>query len=70
MDPQTYTFEPILKEMNRQANCAFILKELERLALYDTQRFYYWICRYRQIVKGLYNKFIGTLAKDDKFKGK
>jgi hypothetical protein len=40
------------------------------LALNNTQRFFFWISKYRQLVKKLYKKYSLLLAKDDKMKGK
>ena len=70
LEPKTFTFEPLVKELEGQANCAYLLNELYELALNDTQRFYFWVSRYRQLIKKLYKKYSLLLAKDDKLKGK
>lgn len=40
------------------------------MALEDTQRFFFWVSRYRQLIKKLYKKYSLLLAKDDKMKGR
>jgi hypothetical protein len=70
LEPKTFTLEPLIRELEGQANCAYLLGVLYDMALTNTQRFFFWISKYRQLIKKIYKKYSLLLAKDDKMKGK
>jgi hypothetical protein len=40
------------------------------MSIHDTQRYFFWISKYRQLIKKLYKKYNLLFIKDDKFKDK